>query len=251
MSPDLAILSSYDTIGLAEMDSAKLLDRMDFKFMFERSKLEGMLQLLQPHYFVLSVVGQTASRYCTHYFDTDTLQMYIQHHNGKLNRYKLRFRSYLDSNTHFFEIKFKSNQGRTVKDRVKLKNADITLGGEAGKFLQKHTKYQPDTLHEAIQVEYSRITLVRRNLAERVTIDLNLQFSHGNKYCEFPNLVIAEVKQQNSNQSPFKQAMQKMHIKASSISKYCLGVASLYQGIKINRFKTKLNHVHQICQRGH
>ena len=44
------------------------------------------------------------------------------HQNKKLNRYKIRQREYLISDISFFEIKFKSNKGRTIKKRIKTKN---------------------------------------------------------------------------------------------------------------------------------
>lgn len=241
------ILNQFTPISLEEMDAVKLLDRMDRKYIFHTDRLEAILRDLKENYRILEVKGLRCSRYETRYYDTPGFEMYIQHHNGKLNRHKVRFREYLDSGTRFFEVKFKSNKGRTIKDRVKLRNGSFNIDGESEFLLRKKTKYNGSMLQEAIKVNYSRITLVHKEFRERLTLDLQLTYTLREKHASFPTLVIAEVKQARSTGSPFCLLMQDNFIPTLSLSKYCFGIASLNPDVKKNNLKPKLHNVQKLC----
>ena len=117
--PFREVITQYQPISLQEMDDVKLLDRTDTKFAFHDKELPGILEKLRSDYFVLEVQGKRSTQYETLYFDTEDFDFYLRHHNQKLNRYKARFRKYVESNLVFFEVKFKSNRNRTIKDRIK------------------------------------------------------------------------------------------------------------------------------------
>jgi len=243
----LEILEGFNTIGLDEMDAVKLLDRLDFKFAFHQNYLPGIVEKLKTDYRVLSLNGRRFCRYDTRYFDTPDLKMYIQHHNGKLNRYKVRFREYVDSGIRFFEVKFKTNKERTIKDRILLDDREFIIRGESEKLLFEKTGYRADMLKESIQVGYSRITMVQNNLRERLTIDIGLRFNTGGMEKLFPELVIAEVKQDRASRSRFTSIMREYFIQEFAVSKYCLGIASLKHEVKINNIKPKLLYVKKLC----
>jgi hypothetical protein len=247
MNNSIEKLDGFEPITLVEMDAVKLLNRHDVKFAFHICLLPDILEKLKTDYKVLSIEGNRISRYETRYFDTPDLKMYIQHHNGKLNRHKVRFREYLDSGILFFEIKLKNNKGRTIKDRIRLDERDFTIHDKTEDLLVKKTGYNAGMLKEIMEVRYKRITLVHKNLMERLTIDLGLNYVLDGKELSFPKLVIAEVKQDNNTRSTFISLMQNKFIQTLSISKYCLGIASLYKEIKTNNFKSKLLHVKKLC----
>lgn len=240
------ILQGFEPITLDKINRVKLLDRMDTKYMFHARSLNEVLSTLQKNYYALIVGGKNFSRYETTYFDTPGYDMYTKHHNGKLNRYKVRFRSYLDSNLIFFEIKFKSNKDRTIKSRIRLENTDLSITGEVRKLLERKTSYTAASLVPALQVNYNRITLVNKNMTERLTIDFGLNFSHDGQHVDVPDLIISEVKQERMQKSPFISTMQEKRIRNTSLSKYCLGVASIVNHVKINNFKPKVRYVNQI-----
>jgi hypothetical protein len=228
------------------MDNVKLMNRTDTKFTFSRERLYNMLTSLKPHYKVLEVKGKRISSYKTLYYDTTDFNLYLAHHNGQLNRYKIRHRSYVESGTGFLEVKFKSNKGRTIKERIKQKDAPQHWETESGAFLNEKTPFKIETLIPAIWVNYSRITLVSRMNEERVTIDLNLEFIRHNSLENFGGLVIAEVKQGKKQASEFLKLMKCERIREGSISKYCMGVAVTDASVKKNNFKEKLLHIKQI-----
>ena len=222
------------------MDSVKLMDRTDTKFVFKFSQLPEILEQLTKDYNVLDVNGNRISRYESLYFDTKNFDLYHSHHRGRPSRFKVRFRKYVESELHFFEVKFKNNKGRTIKDRVKQKRIDGTIVDNAETLLNEKTPLRSDNLEAKIWVNYSRITFVNKNSPERVTIDLNLTFKNDDETKIIDNLVIAEVKQDKALVSAFIKLMKKYHIRQGSISKYCYGIITLFKNIKHNNFKPNL-----------
>lgn len=236
----------FEPITLLEMDNVKLMDRTDKKFTFHISMLAGILHEAEQHYKILEVEGHRISRYKTLYFDTEQFDLYNKHHNGKLNRYKVRHRTYVDSNLGFLEVKFKNNKGRTLKTRIKEKEISWLDSVKGVEFLQRMLPFNPLNLIPKIWINYSRITLVNKITAERLTIDLNLEFDSERKTEMLDELVIAEVKQNSKLASPFVEMMRVRHIREGSISKYCFGVASSFAEVKKNNFKVKLLHIKKI-----
>lgn len=237
------ILMQFDPISLKEMDAVKLMDRTDTKFTFGIEDLSRVLEMVKADYKVLEIEGKRQSVYKTLYYDTENLKMYLHHHNGHLNRYKIRHRTYVDSNVGYLEVKFKNNKGRTIKERIKKLNTPLQWEKETGDFLLAKTPFSPEVLKPALWVNYKRITLVSKNNTERVTIDVDLEFINDSIIKNLNNLVIAEVKLDKKSPSVFLSKMKELHIREGSISKYCMGVALTKQSVKINNFKEKLQSI--------
>ena len=161
------ILTEFEPITLKEMDSVKLMDRTDTKFIFKFDQLPEFLNQLKNDYRLLDVNGNKISRYESLYFDTKDFGLYHAHHRGKPSRFKVRFRKYVESNLNFFEVKFKTNKGRTIKDRVKQKEIDGSIKEKAEELLVNKTPLKSANLEAKIWVNYSRITLVNKHSPER------------------------------------------------------------------------------------
>ena len=242
------MLNQFSPITLEEMDGVKLMDRTDTKFTFNINELPAILGEAKEFYKILSVEGNRISRYKTLYFDTEDFDLYNEHHSGKLNRYKIRHRTYVESNIGFLEVKFKNNKGRTLKTRIKEIEVPELHTGKAFEFLKKTLPFDPLILLPKIWINYSRITLVNKTSAERLTLDLSLEFEKDGKTELMDKLVIAEVKQDSKVASPFIDIMRNKHIRQGSISKYCFGIASSYDEVKKNNFKQKLSNVKKIIK---
>ncbi len=236
----------FEPISLTEMDEVKLLNRMDTKYTFSLQHLPLLLQELRADYRLLQIGDKRCTSYETLYFDTEDYHFYTQHHNGKQNRYKVRMRQYIGSGLHYFEIKFKNNKKRTIKTRVKRPVFDEHIEGRSSELLQRVASMESDALQPALWVYFTRMTLVSKTLDERLTIDTGLHYRMDDKTLAFPNIVIAEVKQDRSRKSAFISLMLKHHIRQISISKYCLGIASLVDQVKKNNFKIRLNYINKI-----
>jgi hypothetical protein len=240
-------LQRFTPITLEEMDSVKLMNRTDTKFIFHISRFCEILNTLLEDYKVLEINGTRMCSYETLYYDTESLDLYMKHHNGRVNRYKVRCRKYVESDLYFLEIKHKNNKSRTIKNRIKLDDVAEVFKGKAKKFIEANTDINSALLKPICWVNYSRITLVNKNMQERVTLDLNLTLKAGQSEKIFDSLVIAELKQDKStNASAFARVMSENRIRTNSVSKYCLGVTHLFPEVKQNNFKPKLLTLNKI-----
>ncbi len=243
------VLGGFEPISLKEMDSVKLQDRLDTKFMFREDILASIFKEMQNDYFALEINGKRFNHYETLYYDTPDFGLYLRHHNGRVNRYKFRSRKYVESNLAFFEIKFKNNKGRTIKDRIKRPDIAKEICDSSYEMVKNRSNVDPDTLEAKLWVNYRRMTFVNKHSQERLTIDTKLTFIDDHNSVEKNGLVIAEVKQGSSrDKSPFVSLMRKYGVHKKSISKYCLAVISLNEGIKKNNFKPTLIYLNKLIK---
>ena len=125
-------LNSFDPITLIEMDRVKLMNRVDTKFAFSTVQLLDLLPELEKYYSILEIEGTRTPFYESLYLDDSGFTFFKDHHNGRTNRFKVRFRKYVESNLIFLEIKHKY-KGRTDKRRIKVDEIPDELK-------EKHTK---------------------------------------------------------------------------------------------------------------
>lgn len=239
------ILTNFESVKLKEIDSVKLLNRMDTKFLFESAKLPDLLQKLKEHYYVLEIKKNRVSRYETLYFDTEDLRCYYLHQFGRANRYKVRIRRYLESNQTFLEVKFKNNHDKTKKSRIEVEDNLFEIKQEHMPFITNKAKINNIELKDTLWVYYSRISLVSKDFTERLTIDANLNFEKDNEVVNYDKIVILELKQDKRNFSQAKSILQDLRIFKSSCSKYCLGIASLHP-VKRNSIKEKIRLINRM-----
>lgn len=246
MKPFLETIKNFESISLPEMEDVKLLNRRDIKFVFHKNKLAHILASAREFYSVLVISNRFYSDYKTNYFDTENFKFYLDHHNKRCNRFKVRMRSYVNSNLHFFEIKHKTNKNRTVKRRIQIENQTNTILGNCADLLENYTGIPPESLRRTIQINCKRITLVNKNLTERVTIDFDLAYLLNDQEYSYPEMVIIEIKQDKSRKSDFLNILKQQQLRKKSLSKYSFGIANYVEGIKKNNFKTQINYVNKI-----
>lgn len=239
------IIKHFNTISLSEMNAVKLLNRFDSKYRLSVKQLLEVLEVVKNDYFIMSIKEEKLQTYKTTYFDTDDNSFYTKHHNGKLNRLKIRKREYVNSEIRFLEIKKKNNKGKTNKLRFQTENsqADFTL--EELNFLNQNTAFDFHLSNFSLLGKngnsFKRITLVNKDFTERCTIDLNLSFFSDKQKVEVDNMVIIELKQGKANmKSPLSKALKSKRIHKQGFSKYCIGRALLEPNLKLNLFKAKL-----------
>jgi VTC domain len=244
------ILSRFNKLSLEDINSVKLMNRVDVKYIFHNRDLEKILKNLSLDYEILEVNNSLKSHYDTCYFDTDNFEMYTMHHNGRANRHKVRIRTYKETDVSFVEVKFKNNKKKTSKSRVLRKTNNIQFSEKEKKFIEKKTSVDANNLQIALQNHFSRITLVNRKDFERVTIDTDINFMSNGKEIQMENLVICEIKKLPHNyQSIMEKELKKHRIKAFRISKYCLGSYLMNPNIKLNLFKEKYKYINKIITR--
>ena len=119
------IVKSFEPISLAQMESVKLMNRIDTKYAVSRAVLPAILEAAKADYYVQEIDGKRIATYDTMYYDTESLDMYVRHHDRQLVRQKIRIRQYVDSDLTFLEIKRKNNKGRTKKKRITLPSEEV------------------------------------------------------------------------------------------------------------------------------
>ena len=277
MSADLQLptLLQMAPIGLDDMKAVRLMNRMDQKYIAPAVLLEPLLQRIAADYYVQRIPSapdtqnpeskiqssELIAPYRTLYFDTADLAMYTMHHNQKLNRQKLRVRTYRSTDTTFFEIKNKDNKGKTRKVRIPI---DASLFDnalevpEVQDFVNKNTPYSTQAinhssnqaiLYPTLENRFDRITLVDRGMSERVTIDHGIRFHNRatQRDADIAHALVIEVKHEvGAPTSAIERALHDLHIQPRRMSKYCIGTALTNPNAKHNRFKSKLLYINKI-----
>ena len=258
------IIRSFEPISLAQMESVKLMNRIDTKFVVPMSVLPAILEAAQADYFAQEIDGKRVATYDTMYYDTDTLDMYVRHHDRQLARQKIRVRQYVDSDLTFLEVKRKNNKGRTNKKRIVVPGFDFTADTPSvlkhkkkedeavtvESFIDAKSRYEWSEISPHLWTKFHRITLVNKAKTERLTIDLDLVWDNvvsGQKKT-YPELVIIELKRDGNVPSHMIDIMLANRVKPLKISKYCIGTALTTPGIKKNRFKNKIRAIEKMLK---
>lgn len=251
-----SVLKQMAPIGLDDMKAVRLMNRVDQKYMASICQLEELLERVAGQYYVQHIADDPIAPYRTLYFDTADLAMYTMHHNKKLNRQKLRVRTYRSTDTTFFEIKNKDNKKKTRKVRIPI---DVSLFDsclevpDVAHFVDERTPYPVASLHECLENRFERITLVDKGMKERVTIDSGISFHNRatGVDADISHLLVIEVKHEvGAPMSDIEKALHEMHILPRRMSKYCIGTSLTDPGAKHNRFKSKLLYINKLKEYG-
>ncbi|MDG1734826.1 MAG: polyphosphate polymerase domain-containing protein [Crocinitomicaceae bacterium] len=237
----------FDAVNLAEMDAVALMNRIDTKYAIHENVFTEMLPELTEHYRILEVSGLKYSKYESLYFDSPNFEFFSDHHKKKNDRLKIRIRKYVNNNLSFLEVKRKK-KGRTEKTRLKTEQWGTNFSQEELSFLENAYEGAKG-LNSTISNSFSRITLVHKTKAERLTFDLNIEFQDAAETKSLTNLVICELKQGNIDRSSaFFMKMKKRMIRPLRVSKYCVGIMKFHPAseLKQNRFKKKNLSINKI-----
>lgn len=242
-------LEGFEPHSLADQATSALMDRVDTKYLLSEAQLNQSLTELSREYTVLEVGGCRWMAYDTLYFDTQYQQLYLDHHNGKLNRVKVRTRHYRATGETFLEVKFKNNKLRTIKQRVALNGAPPDAQ-TLRHFVNEQLGLTAARMLPALFVHYHRITLLNRTRPERITLDTGIRFEDaaGHHRILLPGVALMEVKSlRHHTVSPALEILKRLGQRPVSFSKYCIGTALLCKGrIKSNRFKPVLARLNEL-----
>ena len=248
MADYLQILKEMRPVTLEEMDGVRLMNRIDTKFTASVRMLPLLLERMKSRYRVQVVGEEVVNHYATLYYDTEDVQMYVQHHNRKLCRQKVRVRHYFLTGQYVLEIKNKTNKGRTKKKRIVI-DPDfferVTEDERNVPFLKEKVWVDYTTLLPQVANDFKRISLVDNNFKERITIDFDIKFQNRQTgvESEMPNLMIIELKQDGSYYSYLRELLREFRIKPMGISKDCIGTVLTNDKVKRNRFNNKFRRL--------
>lgn len=244
-------IAKFDPISLDQMDKVRLMRRTDLKFVFNLKHLPELLKMATDNYFMVEIKDEREQIYKTTYFDTDDYRMYQLHHNGKLNRHKIRIRKYIYTKQEFLEVKRKNNRGETIKNRIEHETEGSLpmIYENSNEFIHKYTPYDTEFLIPTLGNRFIRLTLVNKDFTERITLDYKLKFTDlkNKTKTKTPGICIAEIKKnRDDNSSAFISYLKALKIQSMGFSKYCLGMALLNPDVKNNLFKQKLRTLEKV-----
>lgn len=242
-------INMFEGITLAQMDSVKLMNRTDRKYWFNTSYLEEILSEIRDDYYALQIDSERSMPYATRYYDTDDDQMYMNHHRGKLNRYKIRRRSYESTQSSFLEVKFKNNKGRTIKKRIEADYDNGDFDAAEDNFITRKSPYCGEQLHEVLVNSFNRLMLVSKDMRERCTIDQELRFISNGVEIKLEGLVVVEVKSEGRAPSNIISAMNRRRLRPSGFSKYCMGRSITDPLLRNSRFRMKHRYIEKNINR--
>ncbi len=254
-----------ETVSLTELNSqAALQTRVDRKYLLAERDLAGLFDGLNGTARVLEVDGRQRFGYTSTYFDTPTFDSYLDAARSRPNRFKVRTRTYLDSDIHFIEVKTRSRARHTIKTR-RPATADDHGGltpanqGFVAQTLTHELPVRPmhgqaatiAALCPALSTHYQRTTLLvepsdpepsTTPVPSRATIDTSLAFTApGHTTRSHPGLTIIETKTAGPP-SPMDQLLWQSGHRPVKVSKYGIGLALMHPYLPAAKWNRILRH---------
>ena len=274
----MSIVPTYwQSISLDELnEKAAMQTRVDRKYIVDADYAASILaELPADEAAVLEIDGQREFAYDSVYFDTPDLVSYKASAIGSRNRFKVRTRSYLDSDLSFLEVKTEGAREFTVKERIpySIENRDI-LTAEGKEYvataLEQLTDASVDDLESVIRTGYRRTTVSlpqseQNPVESRLTIDTSLtwtplsesalmytadggegptKYQVGTEYSA-PGTVIIETKS-GSAPSVADKYLWRAGIRPVKISKFATGMAALNPQLPANKWKRTIQRWMQL-----
>lgn len=240
-------LQKFKSISLDELENKELLGRYDTKFVINQEIFGKIIDIFSNFYNILEINNQRIFHYENLYFDTPLYDLFNDHINGKLNRFKVRYRKYLEKGDCYFEIKKRNNKRFTQKYRRKSIFSFIIEKSEQ-EFLQKYLKIDHPNFLPKLFVSYQRITLLHKTKSEKITFDTDIYFRNTHSELQLPELVIGEIKSNKSSyRSEVFDILKSKQVHPVRISKYCTGTILTNHQLKYNRYKPKLKLIDKLC----
>lgn len=231
-------------ISLDEVDSAAALQRrVDRTYLVTAGQFHRLSVEMGRRFHALDIDRKRVMRYESVYFDSDDLELFRAHRQGRRRRFKVRVRTYVDSGTAFVEVKTKGGRGETVKHRIphppELRTA---LDTRAAAFIRTVIRDQYDIevppLVRALESLYRRATLVDPDAGERLTCDVDLRWSRADGQVAGPDKVLLESK--TTGRGRADDILAAYGIRPLSMSKYAIGTALLRPQLAANKWERLL-----------
>ena len=238
------MMPRLDPVGLEELVAeAALLTRVDRKYAMTVDEAATVLAALPAQTRVLTMQGRGSFAYESYYFDTTDLLSFRMAALGRRRRFKLRTRSYVDTEDAFLELKTRGARSATVKERIGYSftaRDELTDAGREYAALGLDALGLPDLdtddLLPTLATRYDRTTLLAPHGGGRATIDTSLSWElAGGRQLRVPGLVIIETKS-GLRTGDMDRLLWRHGIRPSTISKYGTGLAAMRPDLPSNRW---------------
>ena len=276
----MALVPTYwQSISLDDMNAkAAMQTRIDRKYIVEARYAAAVMAELNADAAVMEIKGQREFSYDSVYFDTPSLASYRAAATGRRNRFKVRTRSYLDSDLSFLEVKTEGERAMTVKERIpyQIENRD-RLTPEGLDYVAESLNGLLDepvtNLEPVLTTEYKRTTVFLPQSEEnpvdsRMTVDTSLAWTSlsenallynvdfgnyhgrtlGTRYTA-PGMVIIETKS-GTAPSVADKHLWRAGIRPAKISKFATGMAALNPQLPANKWNRVIERWMQLSPQG-
>ncbi len=222
---------------------AALQTRHDRKYLIPLDDLVQLLSEIRNQVRTLEIDDARSFRYESVYFDTHSLATYHDAARSRPKRYKVRTRTYLDSETCALEVKSRNRRAQTVKYRLAYPlrhRSELTdIGQEFINFVLG-SRFDRQPLTHSLTTHFKRSTLLIGSSNSRATIDTDLEWtSPAGETIQLPNHVLIETKTDNGPTS-VDRTLWANHIRPMRVSKYSVGLATLYPELPANKWNRVL-----------
>jgi VTC domain len=220
--------------------TAELLTRVDRKYFVPAETFRAFAAQVGDDFRVLEMGGLRLFAYESVYFDTPDLATYRAHLQGRRRRFKVRTRTYLDSQICMLEVKLKGPRAATVKMRSphphdrrgELTPAALTVAAD---FV--HDTYGlalPAGLGPVLTTTNRRATFVSHTEAARFTCDIGLicRGSTGEVSAKGDHVLVES--KAGASGSLADRTLRDLGIRPVSVSKYCIGIAVTHPEVASN-----------------
>lgn len=217
-------------IDLAELtERASLQTRVDRKYVLPAAALDALLHGIEPGARILEIDGQRDFAYESVYFDTPDLTSYLGAARRRRRRFKVRTRTYVDSELCWVEVKTRGPRGSTVKTRLPYDPDDRDTLTDEGRRFADEVLDSSQAFTKTLVSTYRRTTLYLPRTDSRTTIDTGLVWTSAltGQSRPLPDRVVVETKTGSTPSSTDRLLWRYGH-RPVRISKYGTGMAALH-----------------------
>ena len=220
--------------------AAELQTRVDRKYLLTPETFTDLVADLRPSHRVLEIGGLRAFRYESVYFDTADLDSYLGAARGRRRKFKVRTRTYLDSEACLLEVKREGGREETVKERIEHPvDGRDTLDAAGRSFIEERVPLSgggAETLEPTLTTTYHRMTLVDLASGSRLTCDAGLVLTDpAGRSRGMEDRVLVETKASGAA-GEADRLLWRRGLRPVRISKYAVGMAALNPGLPANRW---------------
>ena len=234
-------MKQLEPISLDELvEKAALQTRVDRKYVLSRLGAAEVLAALDPTTRILEIDGARASAYESVYFDTPDLLSYRMAAHARRRRFKLRTRSYVDTDESWLEVKTRGARSTTVKERLAYEIEDRGIltpdGREYADAALGALGLDSADLRPTLVTRYHRSTLYLPGSGSRATVDTDLSWEGDDgRVLSTPDLAIIETKS-GSRTSEVDRLLWSHGHRPATISKFGTGLAALRTDLPSNKW---------------
>ena len=229
-----ALADRLPGIGLAELEgSLALLARVDRKYFVPAERFARFAETVAGDLRALDIDGGRLFGYETTYLDSPDLVTYRAHLQGRRRRFKVRVRTYVDAGVTLLEVKLKGPRGETVKHRRPHPGpVGRTLDRDAHGFVAgcvaaSYDLPVPWVLTPVLTTANRRATFASTTEDARLTCDVGLTCRAEDRLLRMrDDHVLVETKS-GPGAGRLDLALRSLGVRPVSVSKYCVGVATL------------------------